>query len=822
METRNIFLYWVGHDYKLITILRNLIHLHSTSGKGYNVILITDENIGHYVKDIPDYFTNLCPAHQADFVRVNVICDYGGIWLDSDIIVVDSLDSLFDFIETKNGFFIKESNYLLCNGIFGSRPNTTLMIEWKKQMRSLLDIKSGKIEWSDIGSNMLQDIYNKNFDFYDNYKIFSGLDNLYPVNWYDCVTEFIDKPYDNYKNIIREYQPLLVLVNSVYKKLEDKTEKEILEGNIPLNYFINKSFENKGIFNNKLYTNQGIYNYGESDYISSSIINHMCWEPNISNIFDTIISNNYNQQSVILDIGCNIGYFSVLSAKHKSIHKIFSIDANIDNINMLKISCLFNEIKNIEPINVCISNNVGEFHVKGNSELVKNCGNIGGLSFIKTTDNITFDSIINQPVTSTTIDEIIKINKIVDIIIMKVDIEGGELNALKGASNVLKTNIIKNIIIEITPKFNNDSIEILKIIEDNNYDIFNIPHLEIGTYNNSVIINDIFKDPIIDIINFVKNITVQTNVIAIKKVKKYVIYTDWIETYLTQEPFTFVKNMEFFGWEIIKLSKINIENIKNTKSIVLCVTYVDFDISLIKCDNVQIIYKVDDLHPYNESTNKCIENAHTIIGPYQYLFNSNEISKMFKNINPDNTFHIPYSAVDDFFKDIEFNDNPINKIFVSGFIDYRYPLREFIVNNDAFKDYIELLSHPSYNNYTHDCINNTYYKKLNEYLCCFVDSSLYNYVLLKVFEICSVGSLLLVEETIGNELNNLGFYDNINCIFCNQNNLENKIKWILNSENRHSVDNMRKNGMELVRQNHTTKKRSETFDIIVNNKYIKK
>ena len=249
MATRNIYLYWVGNEYKLISIFRNLIYLHSTNGIGYKIHLVTDKNINDYIQDIPNYFSTLCPAHQADFVRVNVICDYGGIWLDSDTLVLNSLDSLFDFIETKDGFFIKENNNILCNGIFGSRSNTPLMIEWKKQMRNLLDIKLGKIGWTDIGSAMLQNIYNKNINLYENYNIFNGLDNLYPVNWNNCVTEFIDKPYANYKTIIREYQPLVVLVNSVYKKLEDKTEKEILEGNLPLNYFINTSLENIAKFN---------------------------------------------------------------------------------------------------------------------------------------------------------------------------------------------------------------------------------------------------------------------------------------------------------------------------------------------------------------------------------------------------------------------------------------------------------------------------------------------------------------------------------------------------------------------------------------------
>jgi len=244
-EPRNVFLYWVGKEYKLISILRNLIYLHSTNGKGYKVNLITDKNISDYIKNIPDYFSTLCPAHQADFVRVNVICDYGGIWLDSDTIVLQSLDSLFDFIKSGDGFFIKENNTILWNGIFGSKANTPLMVEWKKQMINLLDVKMGKIGWTDIGNNMLQNIYNnKTTSFFDNYNIFNGLNNLYPVEWQNCVTEFIEKPYENYKTIIREYQPLVVLVNSVYKKLEYKTEKEILEGNMPVNYFINKSFDN--------------------------------------------------------------------------------------------------------------------------------------------------------------------------------------------------------------------------------------------------------------------------------------------------------------------------------------------------------------------------------------------------------------------------------------------------------------------------------------------------------------------------------------------------------------------------------------------------
>ncbi len=510
MESRNIYLYWVGKEYKLISILRNLIYLHSTSGKEYKVNLLTEHNIKDYIKDIPAYFNKLLPAHQADFVRVHVICEYGGIWLDSDTLVLDSLDTLFDLIEINDGFFIKENNSILWNGIFGSKPNTPLMNKWKIDMMYKLDNTQGKIEWSDIGGGMLQNIYITNESLYDKYKIFNGLDNLYPVDLNNCVKEFLDKPYDNYKSIIREYQPLVVLVNSVYKRLESMTEQEILAGRMPLNYFINKSLEKKGISKNLMYTNQLIYNYGIRDYISKSIIDHKCWEPNISGIFDRILKNNKNKESVVIDIGCNLGYYSILSANNTGISKIYGIDANIDNIYMLKMSSAINNIKHIESLQFCISEKSGYFFKPSNKEFAKKGGNIGGMAYAKTTDNVNNDTSI-----STTIDEVVKMKSITDIIIMKIDIEGGELNALKGASDTLKKNIIKHIIIEITPKFNNDSIEILQILKNNNYNLYNIPHVETGQYNNMDILSNICKNPIKDIEQFVKGVAIQTNILAI-------------------------------------------------------------------------------------------------------------------------------------------------------------------------------------------------------------------------------------------------------------------------------------------------------------------
>ena len=1058
MKPRNIYLYWVGKEYKLISILRNLIYLHSTNGIGYKVNLITDKNISDYIEDLPDYFSKLCPAHQADFVRVNVICDYGGIWLDSDTLVLNSLDSLFDYIESNDGFMIKENNDMLWNGIFGSRPNTPMMIEWKKQMRELLDINRGKIGWCDIGNIMLQNIYNTNCGLYDNFHIFNGLDNLYPVNWDKCVTKFIDNPYDNYKTIVREYQPLIVLVNSVYKKMENKTEKEILDGNGAINYFINKSFENKGISKNYninilsidwcktdgnnfgdmitpyLYTKfkntESVVSKTSSNILlgAGSILNFLTTSESIvwgsglgvAELIDAVIQPKHiisvrglltYQELEKKGIKCpklfgdpglvlSKVYNPYIDKKYKigiiphwteyNIFKNIINDKNIIVINLqdnfekiidillscentmstslhgiivshsYKIPCgwirlpeyqcnitggLFKfldyysslEIYNIKPI--IIDNKY--FSQSSIAELVNNIKsypsptefilnqviyNILYLCPISSLNEYSRQHISNSLKSvkystrfnhNSSVHAIKKVNNNKSVFeniyekslwnngdaTVPLSGPGSSLENTKDYSNLLNKfiydNECKSVLdlgcgdltwISKTWFFNDNRIkytgvDVVEKIISSHRTKFPEKHFlckDITSYRDIddvdiIIIRDVIfhltNDEILSIFDNIKNkfkfiiitncrnsvnkdnfdrwhfsekniynepFNKSQNVLmkmnepifnrdvliyshnSFYDVKKYVIYTDWIETYLTKEPFTFVKNLEKIGWKIIKLSNIDIENIKNTRCVVVCVTYDDFDISLIKCDNVQIIYKIDDLYPYKEIRNKCIETADTIISPYQYLFNTDEIIKMYKNINLTNSYYIPYSAVDDFFKDTEFNSSPINKIFVSGSIRDVYPLRVFI-NNAIFKDYIECLVHPSYaTTYTHNCINNIYYKKLNEYLCGFVDASCYNYILLKVFEICSVGSLLLVEETIENELNKLGFFDNVNCIFCNKHNLENKMKWILNVANRQLVDDMSKNGMALVIQRHTTKHRSSAVDIIVNNLYIAK
>ena len=706
-----------------------------------------------------------------------------------------------------------------------------LMNELKSMMNIELNNSKGKIAWTAIGNSILEKIYSSSSSgLYNNFIIFNGLDNLYPVNWDNCVEEFITKPYDNYKTIVRDYQPLVVLVNSVYKALKNKTPDEILKGTLPLNYFINKSFQNAGI---------------EKDF--NIQISSCDWCRTDGNNFgDMITPYIYRKIKGTQQVPRAIGNNILLGAG--SILNFLSTKNSIVWGSGLGMKELIDKV--VEPRNILSVR--GELTYKELNKKGIKCPKIFGdpglmlqhfynPSIIKTykvgiiphwVEYSTIKKLINVS------DNIIVINlqdpfeKIIDSILAcdytmstslhgivvshaykikcawlrlphpKCKIGGGYFKFLDYYSSL---EIYNNKPVIIKDGYFNQIDSIIKDIEK---------YPQPGNFIlNKLIYNTIYLCPISNLSDSSRKWINES--LMDKKEQKFIIYTDWIETYLTMEPFTFIKNLEKYGWSLIKLSQMNIDKLKTMKSTVLCVTYDDFDISQLKCENIKLIYKIDDLFPYKKIRETCIETADIIISPYQYLFTTDKIVEIYPSIVFTHSYHIPYSAVEEFYIPIEFNKEPIEKIFVSGSQSDVYPLRCHV---RTLSKYIVSLEHPSYINYKHTIVNEKFYEELSKYLCCFTDALCYKYVLLKVFEICSVGSLLLVDSLIKIQLEKLGFIDTVNCIMCTKENMEVKMEWVLDKNNRHMVDEMRLDGMTLVREKHGTIKRSSLFEDIVNNK----
>jgi len=228
--------------------------------------------------------------------------------------------------------------------------------------------------------------------------------------------------------------------------------------------------------------------------------------------------------------------------------------------------------------------------------------------------------------------------------------------------------------------------------------------------------------------------------------------------------------------------------------------------------DVPVMIYVDDLR--HTDKNKQIHNSgyDMFIGPYKDSFR-----KTFPHLESRFGW-VPHSAASSF--EIGFNTTPKETVLVSGASSSTiYPLREKMYRlREDNTSLIEILDHPGYKKdfKQEDIVGESYAQKLQNHLVCFTDSSKYNLILAKYFEIPTVGSLLLADDMVSKEFKELGMIDMKHYVSCNKNNMFDKVKWVLDPENRETVDKIRKNGQILMLKYHKSCSRATSVNSYAN------
>ena len=184
--------------------------------------------------------------------------------------------------------------------------------------------------------------------------------------------------------------------------------------------------------------------------------------------------NLKDKKIIVLDIGSNVGTYIKLitktfKEKELEIHSFEPIKRLIDKQKAKNV----NLIKN----NVLVSNSSGnelfyERKISSQSSTF-NKKNMGINEVMKTYD-----------VVKIAINEYILSNNVEKIDILKIDVEGNELQIIKALENIFTKKIIKIIKIESSVTYFSDNIQIQKILNSNNYDF-------VGTTNNKYVKNNI-------------------------------------------------------------------------------------------------------------------------------------------------------------------------------------------------------------------------------------------------------------------------------------------------------------------------------------------
>jgi len=158
---------------------------------------------------------------------------------------------------------------------------------------------------------------------------------------------------------------------------------------------------------------------------------------------------------------------------------------------------------------------------------------------------------------------------------------------------------------------------------------------------------------------------------------------------------------------------------------------------------------------------------------------------------------------------VEYNMNPKMKIALSGsHTKLFYPERALMYDLSKQNKNIEVMAIKK------ESDSNMYSRRLSQYICCFATSVFINHtkeskirstntIPMKVYEILASGSLLLYPRSEEKYLNEIGIYNNVNCILCDisEPSINKMIDYILDANNRKTIDNIRKRGQEHAEQN---------------------
>ena len=181
-----------------------------------------------------------------------------------------------------------------------------------------------------------------------------------------------------------------------------------------------------------------------------------------------------NDKNTVLDIGANFGYFGFLASQLliKRRSKIFLFEANPNLEPYLRKSLLANWLgQNTKIISTGISDNVGELKLNILKNLIGSSSmqSVNKLSkYLDKKMPIELSDSIKVPVT--TIDRFLSENKIDNVDLIKIDIEGFEERAYRGMKNTIKNSPNLTVFLEFTKEGYENPMKLFsQIQQDFNY-----------------------------------------------------------------------------------------------------------------------------------------------------------------------------------------------------------------------------------------------------------------------------------------------------------------------------------------------------------------
>ncbi|MEM0118123.1 MAG: FkbM family methyltransferase [Conexivisphaerales archaeon] len=152
----------------------------------------------------------------------------------------------------------------------------------------------------------------------------------------------------------------------------------------------------------------------------------------------SLFSSYIAPDSIVLDVGANLGHFTVLAAKKAINGTVYSFEPDPFTFKLLNQNCKINMVKNVVTFNLACLDREGVF------TLNLRLKNLGGHSFVKM-----HSWWPRETVKTVRLDDILKQTK---LDVAKIDAEGSEVMILDGMRGIIRRSPNMKMFIECNPE----------------------------------------------------------------------------------------------------------------------------------------------------------------------------------------------------------------------------------------------------------------------------------------------------------------------------------------------------------------------------------
>lgn len=206
-------------------------------------------------------------------------------------------------------------------------------------------------------------------------------------------------------------------------------------------------------YKKKIHNNLYI-NVTPCDHLQEQIFWYGYYEKEAILIWEKLIATD----STVIDIGANIGYYSIVAGHMAKKGKVFAFEPIAALRKKIELNCSINKLANVSIEPFAVGNQPGKckIYISSNDNV--------GMSGIQPQENF---SGITEDTDMISLDEWSSFHQLKKIDIIKIDTEGAELKVLQGMIKIIEQNrpaIILEVITELLSMFGHTSSEVHSLL----------------------------------------------------------------------------------------------------------------------------------------------------------------------------------------------------------------------------------------------------------------------------------------------------------------------------------------------------------------------